>query len=383
MKKIKLLICTLSLFLICGLIIFFTTKNTKKYIMHDGIMLALTLDGKNIKSFPEGSGYTVEVDCENSKGSWITETWQLSVSQITGNIICNINFNTKKDSDKLKTIVESNTTKYSGSNDENAGYRYSGKTPNNYVYFNNELWRIIGSIPTKQMDGTITNLVKIIRNDSIGSYAYDAKSSGYTGVWGNNTLYTLLNTHYFATSTSNLNGQNSSGCYSYQNFSRPDCNYNEIGILSTGYYGKMVEQVYWNTGSTNPDRTSGEAYTDEISIQNISGYVGLMLPSDYGYATTSSYHDIDLYDYTGNVLSNNWLFNQGYEWLATADNGTYDTLVDAMAIYNSGNCGKTAGFTSYNISYNGYSVRPVVYLDSNVYVVSGDGTQSNPYQIAM
>jgi len=28
-------------------------------------------------------------------------------------------------------------------------------------------------------------------------------------------------------------------------------------------------------------------------------------------------------------------------------------------------------------------VRPVIYLDSSVYIVSGDGTEGNPYQIGM
>lgn len=38
-------------------------------------------------------------------------------------------------------------------------YRYIGSSPNNYITYNNEVWRIIGVF-----DGRI----KIIRNDSIG-----------------------------------------------------------------------------------------------------------------------------------------------------------------------------------------------------------------------
>ena len=37
-----------------------------------------------------------------------------------------------------------------------AGYRYEGGKPNNYIWFNNELWRIIGSVPTKIDNGAST-----------------------------------------------------------------------------------------------------------------------------------------------------------------------------------------------------------------------------------
>ena len=46
--------------------------------------------------------------------------------------------------------------------DEHGDIRYYGASPNNYVSFNNELWRIIGVIDGK---------IKIIRNESIGNYA--------------------------------------------------------------------------------------------------------------------------------------------------------------------------------------------------------------------
>ena len=36
-----------------------------------------------------------------------------------------------------------------------------------------------------------------------------------------------------------------------------------------------------------------------------------------------------------------------------------------------------------NNAYIGYAVRPVLYLKSNVYVVSGDGSEGNPYKIML
>ena len=40
------------------------------------------------------------------------------------------------------------TLEKAGTKTIDAGYRYQGENPNNYVWFNNEMWRIIGSIPT-------------------------------------------------------------------------------------------------------------------------------------------------------------------------------------------------------------------------------------------
>ena len=41
------------------------------------------------------------------------------------------------------------------------------------------------------------------------------------------------------------------------------------------------------------------------------------------------------------------------------------------------------GDLSYSGAKYGYAVRPVLYLDSNVYVVDGSGTMSDPYIIGM
>ena len=48
-------------------------------------------------------------------------------------------------------------------------YRYIGKNPNNYITFNDEVWRIIGVF-----DGRI----KIIRNDTLDNMIWDNKQSG-------------------------------------------------------------------------------------------------------------------------------------------------------------------------------------------------------------
>jgi len=377
MKNKKIIISIIGLLLISSLFIILISKNNNKYIMQDGIMLALSLDGENIKSFPDGTNYSVEIDCTNAKGIWNTESWKLNISDITGNVICNLDFYTRDSNDKLKMVVESKATQYSGSNNEDAGYRYSGQNPNNYIWFNNEMWRIIGSIPTKQIDGSTTNLVKIIRNDSIGELSYDAKVGYYeaTGTWGSNTIYTLLNSNYYATNVSNLNGNNSIGCYTYKNYVKANCDYTDIGILSTSYYGKMVQEVYWNSGAVDShDTTALQAYSSELTNQTVKGYIGLITVGDYGYAFDSKYHNSNMGEfYYDNYATYNWLYGQGYEWTISLLDGN-SAFAGAIA---------PRGETSAQHALDNASVRPAVYLDSNVYIVSGNGTITNPYQIIL
>ena len=70
-------------------------------------------------------------------------------------------------------------------------------------------------------------------------------------------------------------------------------------------------------------------------------------------------------------MVNNWLFGQSYEWTMTAFSSSNPVVVI-----------NTGGLTGSNAFY-GYAVRPVLYLKSNVYVISGDGSEGNPYKIML
>ena len=48
-------------------------------------------------------------------------------------------------------------------------YRYIGNTPNNYVTFNNELWRIIGVFTVEDENGNKEERLKIVRNEKLPS----------------------------------------------------------------------------------------------------------------------------------------------------------------------------------------------------------------------
>ena len=325
------------------------------------------------ETVPLTSGYSVVSTCPNS--NWSDKYQRLELGDISNPTVeCKLTYNKKTfdESKKLSTIASTVGTSGTGSivDEGDAGFRYEGQDPNNYIWFNNELWRIIGVIPTKvDSSGTTENLVKIIRDESIGGLAYDAKSSGYTGAWGSNTLYSLLNEYYFG----KKDGTNTTGCYGYETTAKVKCDYTEIGINGADYYGSMIKKVYWNTGASTKDATASTIYGTEKATQTIYNYVGLMSLSDYGYATSAS-HSTNLFSYDNATHTlNNWLYGQGYEWT----NIQFSSL--AYAALHVSDYGRVE---AYNASY-GHAVRPVLYLWADIYVSSGDGSKAAPYVISM
>lgn len=264
-------------------------------------------------------------------------------------------------------------------------YRYQGNNPNNYVSFNNQLWRIIGYVPVclevspitedttingiefKQGEAQCTkweNRVKIIKADPIGAYAYNKSkySSSNPIVWIGSTIQGLLNSCYLG----KKDGCDKY-CYAYKT-TQGVCNYSQNGINENDSYGNMIESVYYNTGMSNSDKSSSVVYANEVKKQTSENTsIGLMYASDFGYAI-SGYSGTLTYLGTKSYMINNWLFDQGDEWTMTAYDSSNSFRVDAQG-----------GLSAIYITYYGYAVRPVLYLQSNVNKLSGDGTMASPY----
>ena len=141
------------------------------------------------------SGYEYEsLSCTG--GSYNASTKVLTVSNVTSTRTCTINF--KQSIVYAATYIESlrssNTTTMNN-DDPDGNVRYMGTNPNNYVSFNNELWRIIGVFNIKSsVSGSTQKRVKIIRNESLGTTAWD---SGAVNDWSQASLQEYLNFVYY------------------------------------------------------------------------------------------------------------------------------------------------------------------------------------------
>ena len=257
-----------------------------------------------------------------------------------------------------------------------AGTRYEGKNPNNYVWFNNEYWRIIGVFDSSSHGQTSKNLVKIIRADVLDGLAWHKSN---TNDWTAASLNKLLNGAYYNAQ----DGTDTGNCYGYSTKATANCDYGKKGIQSG--YRNMVVNVTWYLGGYSSTGATTEAFYEYERGTNVysgrptetTGYIGLMYPSDYGYSVLSSScartTNLGSYD-TTSCAGQSWLYDSGYEWTLShySSNGSF-------VLYLS-NCklGYGEGY-----AYNGYSVRPVLYLDSSVYVIDGDGSLDKPYIIGM
>ena len=370
----RIVICILLIVIMIGTLLIISNK-PKKTFNFNGSTIALLVNGKVSNTFPSKGLYQINITCDNADGVWDIDNWKLDIKNITGNVSCNVSFTSNP---KLLSNVV-NTTSTSGEVSGNGllyksdyGVRYKGNNPNNYIWYNDELYRIIGKTPVctaVNTDGTCktwnnNGLVKIIRNDSIGGLVYNTTSSS---TWVESTIQKNLNNCFLSQINSRNNSDCATYCYSYYDSSKKPvakCDYMQNGIaLSGDYYNMIYNGVYWNIGVTSSTSTTGKTqYDNEKTSQTSTTLkIGLMYASDYGYAMNST-----------NDYKNNWLFTKGYEWTMTAYSSSYPVSVHDYA-----------GLVGNYNSYYGFAVRPVLYLKSNVYVISGDGSEGNPYKIML
>ena len=225
-------------------------------------------------------------------------------------------------------------------------YRYIGSNPDNYIQFNNELWRIIGIF-----DGQL----KIIRDESLGEMVWDSND---TNDWSKASLQAYLNNDYYETIDSN-------------DQAKIDGNYTwKLGGSSTS--NDVTAQMFY-------ERERGtEVYSGRPT--EWTGSIALMYPSDYGFSTSGGSttnrssclaEELFNWDSVEDCYTNSWLYDSSNGQWTQAPNasGSYDVFrVDRDGYVNvSGGVNRS------------YAVRPSVYLLSNVEIVSGDGTSSSPF----
>ena len=316
-------------------------------------------------------GYTKSItNCDGiTGGTWDYKINGIIVDNISKtNSSCNITFTQKTPTtaELLSTVVNNKATR-----NEN-GKRYQGKNPDNYIWFNDELWRIIGNIPVCLESGcsTTENRVKIIRNDSIGAIIFNQTnySSSSPLTWMGSNIQNLLNTCYLGKTSSC-----DSYCYTFSTLTKGTCDYSSNEIDTSDFYGKMVEDVYFNVGvGDSTYKTAANYYIQEIATHTTSASkIGLMYASDWGYAIEGFTGVLGSSGSPQNSSDKNWLMSNGYEWTMSA----YSSSYSLYAVYS--------GFLSGNSASPGYSIRPVLYLKSDVYVTGGTGTKVDPYRIGM
>ena len=404
--------------------------------IHGDVVIRTYIDGKYSSTIPgKNDGYVVEkVSCDNDAiGKWSNDDWGLLTTNLTKRTKCNVHFKKPSLTEAIIVALSSNPNMFA-TDDQDGNIRYIGKEPNNYVYFNCsdysnqsestcEKWRIIGLFNNiTKSDGTKENLIKIIRDEALGDFSWDYKRNGVgssitdlgSNDWSDSQLMMMLNP------TNNLkNGYvNSNDIISYNGqhiYSKMGAYYNgtkgckpsaiakgntfnctEIDFTTTGLKNdntrNAIENVVWNLGgsSTYKDVTSSMFYERErgtVVYSNRSttwtGKIGLMYPSDYGYATSGGqtsdratclgqgiYHWQD--SSASDCKNNDYLFKSSYSQWTLTPNSTRAYTV--FHVYSG------SYVNSINVS-GSVEVRPALFLKSSISISGGTGSSTEPYQL--
>ena len=282
------------------------------------------------------------------------------------------------------TVFAANNTDIFSEN----GIRYEGADPKNYICLDNKtsgacsssslLFRIIGLFDEDtSSDGTNSSgtkkLLKIIDTNNYGGTSGKYWNSAGTNNWSTASLKTELNETYLTTllGTSNVNSKLSSGVANAKW---------HLGGASPSNYNTTAEGIY------TQERDTSAIYGGNPS--SIYAQVGLMYPSDYGYATVGGTTTnragcrakaVNAYD-TADCKNNDWLFtSQGSfvddgEWLLSPYS-SYSYLAAYLG---------SSGYVYHDLHVGGlFAVRPSFYLDSSVLKIvgTGDGTKENAYRL--
>ena len=274
-------------------------------------------------------------------------------------------------------------------------YRYYGPNPNNYICLDMEgqstcpdkhLYRIIGSIYEEKEN---TNRLKVIKatpltDGTTNEFSWDYTSSGsYSTIWATITsgnysnsltsggqLMKLLNsgTWWNGTSGSYYNKSTTATTVNFTNYKLSDKAKNYI-TTSRYYLGAINTNAVETPAMYGYERGTLRYNTNRPLYWE--GKVGLMYPTDYGYAAGNScVNGTLLYDYYRGCKNEDWLNISNIEqWLMSPYSGSsyYVFLVNG------------AGQFSFGDSYYARAVRPVFYLTSSTTITGGEGTSASPY----
>ena len=278
-----------------------------------------------------------------------------------------------------KTNNTSNNLKKDNTPDQNI--RYYGSDPNNYVSFNNELWRIIG---------VFGNNVKLIRSEKLGDLSWDSSEESINEGWGVNewstsALKNYLNTMYY--------GGTSVTCYNAKNKQTTTCPTNKLNTESK----TLIDYYTWKTGAIEMSKRTntpafyksergnvtgkicngGSACNDTVErTTEWPGYIGLPYATDYAYASGESICETNMVkqDSSNTYIckNNNWMFKPN-TWYWTLSLDAYPSASRGVWLVHG-----VGSVANNNAAYGG-AIFPAIYLKTDILIKSGTGRSNDPY----
>lgn len=250
-------------------------------------------------------------------------------------------------------------------------YRFIGNNPNNYVMYDNEVYRIIGVFE----DENGVKRAKIVKDK------YDEYDGSYFRIsipWQRE-----YDRNYSIADISEI----------YENdYATSFVNRIVNRRISDGNL-ELADNVNWYLGGFNSSTESAnDFYKSERgnsvypgNNKNWNGKVGLLYISDYLYTYANGVDDICFNHKTCYVngnrgdLDSSWLHNGYDEWVLNSSSEN-NNIVAVMNGYS--NLYSEIGIFNSSTSTNNKYIRPTLYLKSDVESLEGDGSKEHPYTLA-
>ena len=287
-------------------------------------------------------------------------------------------------------------------------YRYYGPSPNNYICLDMEgqstcadkhLYRIIGSI---YEENESTNRLKVIKatpltDGTTSVFSWDNKN--IAGAKAGKNLWATITSGNYSNSLTNgctlmqlLNSGSWWNGESGEYYNDDNPNAPAVTVNFTNYKLSDKAKSYITTSRyylggynyNNDFPLTNEMYGYERGTLRYNtdrplyweGMVGLMYPSDYGYASGNTcIMNIKLNNYDGECKNKDWLwmnnssnYSNGFEWLISSLGEVVFTALSSGSV------------KTFYVK-KGASVRPTFYLTSTTSIISGTGTMDDPYII--
>ena len=287
-------------------------------------------------------------------------------------------------------------------------YRYYGSSPNNYVCLDMEgqstcadkhLYRIIGSI---YEENESTNRLKVIKatpltDGTTSVFSWDNKN--IAGAKAGKNIWATITSGNYSNSLTNgctlmqlLNSGSWWNGESGEYYNDDNPNAPAVTVNFTNYKLSDKAKSYITTSRyylggynyNNDFPLTNEMYGYERGTLRYNtdrplyweGMVGLMYPSDYGYASGNTcIMNIKLNNYDGECKNKDWLwmnnssnYSNGFEWLISSLGEVVFTALSSGSV------------KTFYVK-KGASVRPTFYLTSTTSIISGTGTMDDPYII--
>lgn len=219
---------------------------------------------------------------------------------------------------------------------DNDNLLYYGENPNNYLILNQELWRVIG---------IYDNQIKIIKNDSLGTYTYNLDNQENNN-YENSKINTLLNELYSKSTKGSC----------YQKGEETECDF-----TSTGLTEDTLEKI-----------TNQTINNETVTIKEVAELSTAIPNTINSFQTVASLLSLTDYQKSFNCSEDtckSWI-NKLDTLLLTQN--SIDNIQNVITINNE------EVKIDNNINAD-FEVRPVLLLKENNYIIKGSGTRDNPY----